>query len=498
MPPQGRSSRDRPGVALPRLAAARVEYRHVVRGSASNRRRTGAARSAGSRAGAAPPARSRGLPCEPVGEDRAADPDPLARQDLRLPVQRQVIGVARYQDVRDGRLGRLPPSTRRAGAGACRTTPGQARQASFGRLVTRVRNWAGITSSRLAVSLPISPSGPWRQGQVVASGASTCLISGRCAGRPPRPARRRCFCCSRAAGDRLPASAAFSASVASISSKANCSCSSVSRSDFRPNCRRCSFSSRWRGARSARPARRAQRSRCCIWMPARRPCPTPRAAAPAVLRDPPAVSAEWVGAQLGSRQRSQGVRTAAEVHRLGRQQDPHAGQQRDHAAEVRIARSTVVSRASSVLGATRSTAPASFTSTEDNWRTGAAVASGAGAGGLVTTGTKLGSAVVVALTSARRACRRQSKTCCWLTCQRRATSVTLAPGSAVSATILAFSSSDQLRRRPGPVRTSARRYPTSFVVVSAIHNVVQRLPAPDRPSTFTPAKERRAQNGRLR
>ena len=71
----------------------------------------------------------------------------------------------------------MPPSIRRAGAGACSTTPGQARQASFGRLVTRTRNWAGITSSRLAVSTPISTNGPWQQGQVVASGGNTCSIS---------------------------------------------------------------------------------------------------------------------------------------------------------------------------------------------------------------------------------------------------------------------------------------------------------------------------------
>ena len=71
----------------------------------------------------------------------------------------------------------MPPSIRRAGAGACTTTPSQARQAYFGRLVTRTRNWAGITSSRSAVSQPISTSAPWQQGQAVASGASTCSIA---------------------------------------------------------------------------------------------------------------------------------------------------------------------------------------------------------------------------------------------------------------------------------------------------------------------------------
>src|SRR5271166_1004109 len=56
-----------------------------------------------------------------------------------------------------------------------------------------------------------------------------------------------------------------------------------------------------------------------------------------------------------------------------------------------------------------------------------------------------------------RAVRRQPNTCCEQTCQRRATSDTRAPGTRVSSTIRAFSSADQRRRRPGPVRTSTRR-----------------------------------------
>jgi hypothetical protein len=138
----------------------------------------------------------------------------------------------------------MPPSIRRAGAGSCSTTPGQARQASFGRFVTMTRNCAGITSSRSAASTPISTSGPWQQGHAVASGASTTSMRGRCAGSRPRPARRRLAWLSRSVGDALPASAAFSASVASISSNANSNCSSGSFSDFVPNCRRFSFSSR--------------------------------------------------------------------------------------------------------------------------------------------------------------------------------------------------------------------------------------------------------------
>jgi hypothetical protein len=75
-----------------------------------------------------------------------------------------------------------PPSISRSGAGACTTTPVQARQASLGRLVTSTRNRAGSTSSRSALSAPISTSGPSQQGQVSRSGSSTCLRRGKCAG----------------------------------------------------------------------------------------------------------------------------------------------------------------------------------------------------------------------------------------------------------------------------------------------------------------------------
>ena len=59
----------------------------------------------------------------------------------------------------------------------------------------------------------------------------------------------------------------------------------------------------------------------------------------------------------------------------------------------------------------------------------AATGSGDDGGGVsATIGTKAGSAGAVAVASALRACRRQSNTCCGLTCQRRATSVITAPG----------------------------------------------------------------------
>jgi hypothetical protein len=57
----------------------------------------------------------------------------------------------------------------------------------------------------------------------------------------------------------------------------------------------------------------------------------------------------------------------------------------------------------------------------------------------------------------RRAWYRQPDTCCGYNCHRRATSETRTPGFSVSATIRAFSSADQRRRRPGPVSSSTRR-----------------------------------------
>ena len=55
-----------------------------------------------------------------------------------------------------------------------------------------------------------------------------------------------------------------------------------------------------------------------------------------------------------------------------------------------------------------------------------------------------------------RASRRQAVTCCGATPCRRATSTTRAPGSKLSATIRAFTASDQLRRPVGPAITSSR------------------------------------------
>src|SRR5215213_8408009 len=174
---------------------------------------------------------------------------------------------------------------------------------------------------------------------------------------------------------------------------------------------------------------------------------------------------ERILAQHLGGQRRQPMRALAEVHRPGRDQDPRTGGKGDHDrdAEARTARNTVVSKPASIPAATRTTAPASRTSTA-----GAAAPSGAtgDATGAVsmTSGTKRGegSSVDAAARRAppsRSAWRRQPNNCCGQSCQRRATSETVAPGRSVSATARAFSSADQRRRRPGPVNTSMRRNP---------------------------------------
>ena len=58
--------------------------------------------------------------------------------------------------------------------------------------------------------------------------------------------------------------------------------------------------------------------------------------------------------------------------------------------------------------------------------------------------------------ASRRACRRQANTCCGVRPWRRAIWLTGAPSSKLSATIAAFCSAIQARRRPAPVKISSR------------------------------------------
>jgi hypothetical protein len=100
-----------------------------------------------------------------------------------------------------------------------------------------------------------------------------------------------------------------------------------------------------------------------------------------------------------------------------------------------------------------------------------------------TIGTKLCGAA-----APRRISRRHVNTCYELTCQRRATSATTVPGRSVSSTMRVLSSSDHFRRRPGPVKTSARRYPASFAsslmstIMSARNSLLHADPAHTHPA----------------
>ena len=72
-----------------------------------------------------------------------------------------------------------------------------------------------------------------------------------------------------------------------------------------------------------------------------------------------------------------------------------------------------------------------------------------------TAGTNCG-ASELRLAAGSRACRRHVKSCCGVNPCRRATWQAVAPSTKLSATIDAFSSGVQERRRPAPVNTSSR------------------------------------------
>src|SRR6202044_3567607 len=156
------------------------------------------------------------------------------------------------------------------------------------------------------------------------------------------------------------------------------------------------------------------------------------------------------------RQDGERVCTLAEVDRPGCQQHASSSRDVDHdrKADARTARNTAVNwAASSMPDETRTTAPASSTSIP-----GAAdavrctIAAGTAS---LTIGTKPGVAVVpAALAKSCRMVRRQPNTCCEQICQRRG--------------------------RPGPVRTSIRRYsPFASSLTSNIRIARSPLPQPN-------------------
>jgi hypothetical protein len=90
---------------------------------------------------------------------------------------------------------------------------------------------------------------------------------------------------------------------------------------------------------------------------------------------------------------------------------------------------------------------------------------------------------VGAVVTVCRIARRQPNTCCEQTCQRRATSDTRPPGTRVSATICAFSSAVQRRRRPGPVSSSTRPKFTLRVIANVKHKDSSKPLASSKSST---------------
>lgn len=127
---------------------------------------------------------------DPVGQRRAIERDALARIDLGLTIQRQMIGIFRDQHLGDRRLGRDPvldqPSRGRslhhdvlAGpAGIFR--PAQHEHTELGR----------HDVGRSATSSPMRWSLPEQQGQVSLSMSTIISIRRRCGGSAPRFARR--------------------------------------------------------------------------------------------------------------------------------------------------------------------------------------------------------------------------------------------------------------------------------------------------------------------
>ncbi len=185
-------------------------------------------------------------------------------------------------------------------------------------------------------------------------------------------------------------------------------------------------------------------------------------------------SVKRILAKAGGGQGGQTMRATAKIHRPRRQHDSHAGRDRDHEAAARTARSTAVSVLVSTSPATRILAPPVSISIS-GVRDGANVeAGGAGILAASTMGTKAGVMAGALLGMALTAARRQVKTWLEQICQRRAICEITAPGSIASATTCIFCSSDQRRRRPGPVRTSTRR---KTPLASSLKSVITSVPS---------------------
>ncbi|MGY3698751.1 hypothetical protein ACVIGA_008893 [Bradyrhizobium sp. USDA 3240] len=182
-------------------------------------------------------------------------------------------------------------------------------------------------------------------------------------------------------------------------------------------------------------------------------------------------------AQRLLRQQRQALCTLPEVHRLRRHVDHEA---RGHRQHERVRRSAM----NTSLNAARPGAPR--TSTRAPWNSTVTMAAsgdpeGSAAAGNTdsdTTGTNDSVSADAGNTNwPKRARRRQSCTCWGRQPWRRATSVTTAPGSRLSAAIRAFKSSGQ-RLRTAPANTSIRGE-NGRLMSSEWSSIVSTLPEDD-------------------
>src|SRR6185312_4311575 len=151
-----------------------------------------------------------------------------------------------------------------------------------------------------------------------------------------------------------------------------------------------------------------------------------------------------------SDERNKSIRTLTKIDRLGGHEHPHPGRNGDHAV-VLSRRSTSLSHARSTFCSATTTAPPISIRIDP---VSLVFPPPSAMQVELTIGTNVGALSSGIASKPFLAFCRHVNRCCGLISCRRATSDTTAPAANDSATILPFSSSDHLRRRPTPVRIS--------------------------------------------
>jgi hypothetical protein len=153
---------------------------------------------------------------DPIGERRTIEMDPLALVDLRLAIERQVIGIFGDEHVGDHRLG-------------WQAALDQPRRGLDNNILTGAAGVFGLPRDqnldlgRHDVELLAHASPPRQQRQVLLSISTIVSMRGRWDGSAPRLARRLRAPSIRTAADFASVSTAVSASVCSTSSRASSS-----------------------------------------------------------------------------------------------------------------------------------------------------------------------------------------------------------------------------------------------------------------------------------